>query len=133
MSANHGSLPFCAKNNDSSGNSSLIGWSVEDFEEEIEKFEKFYLVDETHCVDKSCREFDCVEDEFRELEQNFSAPDTELKPPSEHLTKGSQPSIFSPIIQSLASHYSSLSSVTGCLPSTLFVLLSRFDSRSDLI
>ncbi|KAL4342564.1 hypothetical protein GQ457_08G034970 [Hibiscus cannabinus] len=86
-------------------------WEVEDFEEEIEKFEKFYLVDETHCVNKSCREFNCIDDEFRELEQNFSiisttpkdiftppksklllsifqAPDTEFKPPPEHLTKG---------------------------------------------
>ncbi|KAL4353000.1 hypothetical protein GQ457_06G007210 [Hibiscus cannabinus] len=63
-------------------------WEVEDFEEEIRKFEKFFFVDETNCVDKSCREFNCVDDEFRELEQNFSAPDSELNPPPEHMTKG---------------------------------------------
>ncbi|KAL4341594.1 hypothetical protein GQ457_08G032990 [Hibiscus cannabinus] len=86
-------------------------WEVEDFEEEIRKFEKKNLVDETNCVDKSCREFNYVDDEFRELEQNFyvisttpkdiftppkskllpsilQAPDIELKPSPEHLTKG---------------------------------------------
>ncbi|KAL4351618.1 hypothetical protein GQ457_06G007260 [Hibiscus cannabinus] len=86
-------------------------WEVEDFEEEIMKFEKKKFIDETNCVDKSCRGFNCVDDEFREFEQNFSiisttpkdiftplkskllpyilqAPDIDLNPPPEHLTKG---------------------------------------------